>query len=340
MAEVTYLLGAGASWERIPTVAEMSKSIKMVITQMTNMKISGFNYFKPEIGLDKDVSKALPEIIEELEWMDENNDSHSSIDTFAKKLYLTQESGGLKKLKLILSFYFTYLQITGAPDKRYDNFWASILPGPEILPGKIKALSWNYDFQMEQSYMNMSKQPSIFKSRQWLNLLNYNSQSGTFTDTGFGIIKLNGSAEIYASTDVGTEFMFNENKNEVYASNLESLITRYSLFKKKVSVTTRLSFAWESNLGHFNKTISAFVSSTEVVAIIGYSFPFFNREIDIELFRMMKKNLRLIYIQDLDPTGIKERLVEILDEPEKIQIKLIHDKKQFVFPKELELTSR
>ncbi len=333
MAEVTYLLGAGASWERIPTVIEMSESIKKVISEMTNMRITGFNYFDRQVRLDKDVLKELPEIIEDLEWMNTNNDSHSSIDTFAKKLFLTQ-SEDLKKLKLILSFYFTYLQITGVPDKRYDNFWASILYRPELLPHKIKVLSWNYDFQMEQSYMNLFNQPSIHNSRQWLNLLNYNQQSGIFDDIGFGIVKLNGSADVYK----GNESMFNENRNNAYASNSESLITRYSLFKRQQDVKTRLSFAWESNLVHLERTISPFVLRTEVVAVIGYSFPFFNREIDIQLFKMMK-NLRLIYIQDRDPSAMKERLIEILDDPNKVEIKLIHDLKQFVFPKELELTS-
>lgn len=340
MAEVTYLLGAGASANRVPIVNKMSSSIYTVISELQKyIGIINDSLFVPSIELKDDVKKQIPQLLEDLQWMAYSNAAHSSIDTFAKKLYLTK-SKDLNKLKLILSFYFTYLQITGEPDQRYDNFWASILTRPELLPKKIKILSWNYDFQLEQSYANISNQNTLHYAREWICLFNYLGQNYSLEDTGFGIIKLNGSAEVHASTDSGKQEMYNENINGAYGSKLESLISRYTLFKTQDNITPLLRFAWESNPINLEKMIIRFVEKTEVLAIIGYSLPFFNRKIDKMLFQNMP-SLRTIYIQDSYPDVIKERLEEIIDLSPYVEkpIKLykVTDLGQFVFPKELEV---
>jgi len=57
-----------------------------------------------------------------------------------------------------------------------------------------------------------------------------------------------------------------------------------------------LHFAWEQD--YFNNQSAKLFSNiadTKVLVVIGYSFPFFNREIDREIFRRMEK-LERIYI--------------------------------------------
>ncbi len=336
MAEVTYLIGAGASANVIPVVAGIGDSIKIVIEDFYQLLNRNPIKEHPDIQLtDTKNQYHIQRIIADLKWLETNNAMHSSIDTFAKKLYLTG-SLELNKLKLILSFYFTYLQIKNHPDKRYDNFWASVLKFNGFLPKKVKILSWNYDFQLEQSYMNMSKSDNINAAQQWLEILNYNQDSHTYEDHGFGIVKLNGSAKINHPIIGNNLYMFDGSQSSTTSDTLQQLIDRYIKINGEIGVASKLSFAWETNTRHLKNTLSPFLAKTEVVAIIGYSFPFFNREIDIELFGMMEK-LRLIYIQDMDPEGIQERLIEIFEDNDMPQFKLVKNVGQFVFPKELEI---
>src|SRR5205085_5957769 len=98
---------------------------------------------------------------------------HPSIDTFAKKLFLTNDEYNLRQLKLILSVYFLYEQSHEAEkdnffqyhekvrysnlpvDPRYDFFMAALLkpskPRP-VLPDNLYIVSWNYDSQLEMAY--------------------------------------------------------------------------------------------------------------------------------------------------------------------------------------------
>ena len=339
MAEVTYLLGAGASWERIPTVLEMGDKIKEVISTLTNMTAIGYNHLDPKSNRDPTVIHNLPEIITDLKWMDTNNDSHSSIDTFAKKLYLTQKVDDLKRLKLILSFFFTYLQIAAIPDKRYDNFWASILNRPNQLPRKVKILSWNYDFQLEQSYLNMSNIQDLKTASDWINVINYSDRSYAIEEN-FAIIKLNGSAKIIHPQNGETQFLLNSDRNSDFGSNFKLLTSLYIIAKRYPQASCKLSFAWETGKQNIKDILHPFISNTEVVAIIGYSFPFFNREIDIELFKGMQA-LQTVYIQDTEPQDIKEKMREVINfnnhYGKKVQVIEVKNCKQFVFPKELEI---
>lgn len=342
MAEVTYLLGAGASANRIPIVKNIDESLKRVIIdfqQLRNLNpIDGHS----DIYLsDQDSVNNIPRILADLEWMRDNNEAHSSIDTFAKKLFLTRDTD-LGRLKLVLSFYLTYLQIINKPDKRYDNFWASILKINKLLPKKIKILSWNYDFQLEQSYINMTGLQNLSSAQQWLNFLNHERGTGFFEDEGFGIVKLNGSAKIKYPDLNHKLYFFDGDYNSNKRSDLQQLINRYVRARDLLENTSLISFAWETNVQAIKTTLTDFLAKTEVLAVIGYSFPFFNREIDIELFKLMK-NLQKIYIQDTDPKGIKERIAEIID-IETTSDEFIIDKAilnynvdQFVFPKELEI---
>ncbi len=57
----------------------------------------------------------------ELEWLSTICNTHYSIDTYAKKLFIKGDEAGYLKLKNSLSLYFTIQQILVQPDKRYDQ---------------------------------------------------------------------------------------------------------------------------------------------------------------------------------------------------------------------------
>ena len=95
MQQATYLLGAGASHKAIPTLSSFNSSI-------TNFLLRLKNDIKDENTLSILTNNWIPLI--------QLASQHASIDTFAKKLYLTNDVSSLWKLKIILSAYFIHEQ--------------------------------------------------------------------------------------------------------------------------------------------------------------------------------------------------------------------------------------
>ena len=80
------------------------------------------------------------------------------------------------------------------------------------------------------------------------------------------------------------------------------------------------------------------ILDTRVLVIIGYTFPFFNREIDREIFLNMP-NLEQIYIQDPCAESVKDSLYSVLTDKQReriyTSIKLIKSTTNFFLPHEL-----
>jgi len=227
------------------------------------------------------------------------------------------------------------------PDKRYDNFFSSILSGQKGLPNKIKIISWNYDFQIEKSYLEFDLDSDIHKARECLGLKSPKEWALQKDYANkFNIIKLNGSAII--NTDHHQEYLF-ENLIDATITPIEQIIKKYlSIAESREKYECELKFAWET--AHYEKLFKACspdLSSIEVLVVIGYSFPFFNRDVDKRLFKCMSR-LRKIYIQDLNPENIRETMLEFVDLNQaikgQVEVLLRRNKEQFVFPRELEVT--
>lgn len=58
---------------------------------------------------------------------------------------------------------------------------------------------------------------------------------------------------------------------------------------------------------NFEDALQKAIQDTEVLVVIGYIFPFFNREIDREILKYMP-NLKKIYIQDPNAEQIESSL--------------------------------
>lgn len=99
---------------------------------------------------------------------------------------------------------------------------------------------------------------------------------------------------------------------------------------------THLSFAWEYSPNNEKlKTILAKnVEDTEIVVVIGYSFPFFNREMDRYIFSKMGK-LKKVYIQDINPEAVKQSIQAVLPNEKKVFIEPIRDCGQFFSAKRI-----
>jgi len=338
MATVGYLLGAGASAECIPVVNAMAQDLSEMVSNVSSI----YTRFEDTVGYyvqdDEGKGNKVGNMLNDLAEICKN---HYSIDTYAKKLFLT-DAEAFKRLKLDLSLYFTLKQILTTSDRRYDNFFSSILNNDLKLPSKIKIISWNYDFQIEKSYLEFNKTLHLNSSRSWLGLTVPSEWSNHSKYTNkFNIIKLNGSARIKTNDYDG--YLVTTANNSDRSKNASGAIDIYlNIIEGNVPYECELKFAWENE--HHEKLFESALdlSKITVLVIIGYSFPFFNREVDLALFSKMTQ-LTKIYIQDRNPENIIETMSEFLDlsgsYKGSIEVVQKRNLNQFVFPTELDIIS-
>ena len=357
MSKVLYLLGAGASFGKraeeplefeidkitnechvqgkdvcanilsgLPIVNEIPGRLSFLLQQLWNV-----------YNIDRNKAKMSPikRLIDDLDWLRNSVSNHATIDTLAKKLYLTKNEHDYQRLKNGLLVFLFYEQLIHSPDPRYDSFFASVLQENAYdLPKNISIISWNYDFQLEIAYNAYVRDGYLSRlsnhhlsSHDKLSEGIYNNPY--IKEDGFNLLKLNGSAFISDK-----EFFFNCQKGE----EVNTIIELYSSLSER---NNRISFAWERIGKQFEKRIEDCVSEAEILVIIGYSFPFFNRQVDRLVFEKMYK-LRKIYIQDPSAETVKLSLFPVLSNTQlnvsHLESKIITlpiDAKQFFFPPEL-----
>lgn len=327
---VTYILGAGASAQCIPVVKGLASRIRHC-SDTLNEKISN-NAFDFTVGNQGYVAHVTAkEIASDLAWLATECDRHSSIDTFAKKLYI-KKSQDYDRLKITLSIYFTIEQHFNHPDFRYDNFWASIINEKDKFPEHVRLVSWNYDFQLEQSYQNFSDYSSLMDVYEKLNIQSANNKIANYDLGDFSVYKLNGSAIVSSAHDQPA-FLSDDFENE--RNFYEMLFYRYQLINNW-KYKKHLSFAWEHDLNHeYFKRLKLSLKDTGVLVVIGYSFPYFNRKIDRYIINECMPFLEKVYFQAPDAANLKERFKIIKDSIPDKKLITVTDLDQFTFPNEL-----
>ncbi len=241
---------------------------------------------------------------------------YTSIDTYAKYLKLTGNERDYHKLKNVLTMFFMLEQfvnlylnpdneqdlgiIVNYPgfggidfrspinkkfnlDPRYNNFVVSLMNEAKW-PSNVKVLSWNYDFQLEMTCN------SIFPG-----LLNYYPSGKKHPNTH--LFHLNGIAGV--SKD--RELVLGSDKAKL--SSFSDVISRWSDLVSGRGYNPFLKFAWESDLNW--ELVEDHLRQTEILVVIGYSFPFFNREVDSKIFNYLFKRGKLskIYFQNKELDG-------------------------------------
>lgn len=342
MSKTIYYIGAGASYgkrdangnviEGIPIVSEIAKEFAAFREYIANAEIpQGDIPFQNIYVSDSDsVNLKKQRLLSEIDSLIDGIKEHATIDTYARKLYLTKNIRMFGTLKDVLCAFFVWAQLDRKPDSRYDTFLANVLEmGTLVLPKDISIISWNYDSQIEMAYK--SYQPSkllpVYEKNiqgEWPPLYDYGR-----------IFKVNGSATF---VDTSVVPLIKDYKK---TSPAVQLIMSYDNLKADTTemgfqLTTHLSFAWEAspNVSKMKETIKATTSDTEQMVVIGYSFPFYNRQADREFIGYMD-NLKKIYVQDKNPLAVKESIQAVLPDGNSIEIVPISNCDQFYLPKEL-----
>lgn len=334
MDTITYLLGAGASANCLPIVSQMAKNIEESLKRLHSLNMS--NLFR-----GKEMEEKFPSILSNLKsdllWLKQNCQIHSSVDTFAKKLYLSGDQNNYRRLKNILSVYLTIEQKHNRPDLRYDNFWASMLNQRYKYPKNVRILSWNYDFQLELSYLNFANCSSLEESYELLGIGSYKTGQNDFPPPGeFSIFKINGSAKLYIDETRLEKYFGSNLLLENNSSFYNTLFKNIDFIQNHEKCQNSLTFSWEHDrASHLYQSVSENIKDTSILVVIGYSFPFFNRVVDRKFLKDSMPALRKVYFQAPDAENLRERFLAIRDDITPENLVLRKDKDQFVFPNEL-----
>lgn len=313
MTHITYLIGAGASANSLPVVKGIEERLEGFINTLNqdSKKLEHDKTFSLPNDGNKTKQEWQTDLLDDLIWLKVHSEKHHSIDTFAKKLWIKDQNDELRKLKLCLTIFFIYEQLVNKVDERYDTFFAAILGKNFSFPQNMNVISWNYDLQFELAFQEYSDSRSITGVNNRLDIISKFSPNNEREIKNLGISKINGScSKIYDYNDQ-LIFDFSTTLNMSYGKEwLEEIVKGYAVCKIDNDFYSSLSFAWEDDHpgSRILQNTQILTYLTEVMVVIGYSFPYFNREIDRKIIREMR-HLRKVYFQApaRDLKGLIER---------------------------------
>jgi len=358
MAKITYLLGAGASYYACPILEKQAEM--MIIVAKEIIQELGFDQnellYPTNINfIDEKYLDLKPNNEYKILWwmghFGEMAKEYNTIDTYARKLFLNDEFRKYRLLKMSVSVFFDLWEnfyskdffvndnlLYNKVDNRYKSLFSVLLDktdGKIRLNQDFKFISWNYDLQLEEAFKLFLGDTFQKKLDDINNLFEFKS-----SNKNNEVFHLNGHRGFFKDTSQNneTEYLMNiSEKKEDYWKNIDWL---YNSTERRLSnFDNYIRYAWEHNLeDDFFKKISEVMHQTDVLIIIGYSFPAFNRKIDQFLFNKMHPNkIKKIIYQD--PNATKQMIANLFEKPENYidKIEIISDLKelkQFYLPNE------
>lgn len=157
MSKVVYLMGAGASYgtryrdtitSGIPIVSEIPPELNYWAGEIKATSWGEHASYKNK-NFEVDLTEAQNKLSNDFKWLAKECANHSTIDTYAKKLFLTGKMTDYNRLKRALSTFLLVEQIAHRSDMRYDAFLANILNKEKLITDDITIITWNYDSQFE-----------------------------------------------------------------------------------------------------------------------------------------------------------------------------------------------
>ena len=355
MANVTYYIGAGASagkrsqsgsiLEGLPCVNEITNRLGGLIMRLQRAKYheGDFDWTNSYLGFRSlaDWENAKQRLIASLQVLYDACNRNATIDTYAKKLVLQEKRAELEQLERLLTLFFILEQVLNKPDSRYDTFLANILQNRRQFPENIKVLSWNYDSQFEIAYDEYDRDYR----------LNIGSKLSKEYQP-FDILKINGSATFVGGMSIPKYRRglledihkkhpnINEGSIDPIEKILPTIVMLYQMYVGEVNPMrenkTNLSFAFDYTrpTDVLYRRANEIIGATNALVVIGYTFPFFNREIDRKLLEFLNSDAT-IYIQDINPERIKQSFKAVCPKIKDFQIVLLNEVDQFFLPPEL-----
>lgn len=336
---ITYLLGAGASYNSIPIWSEQGSSmfqvandIKRVIEEPKTILESRFIHSPYYTEFNDFEKEYLYKLIDDINFFAEKARINKTIDNYA---YILSKQGNnleLNNLKRVLSIYLDIWQLFLKEmafrrpkdeffhpkediDTRYIQWLNQITKsdssGRISVDSKINIFSWNYDLQVELAYSRIYGDGKL----KCLNDLNNKFRffnTNVDKDRSLDIYHLNGFQGYfnYEKANYPTATKFLDSNFHQYLKNLCDNVSQFIMRGNEYHNYNSIKFSWE------NKTIPEEIlkiaKSTDIFIVIGYSFPQYNRRLDRQIIDAVKENEPL-YIYYQDPTLNYERIADFVN---------------------------
>lgn len=299
--KITYYLGAGASANAIPMVSGINEYLKY-LNEFVEQRVRARSHNPVQVGTSTYDKKIIIEFSSFLNKWYHKVKQAPSIDTYAKRLFDNNKKKEYLEYKVFLTIAFHFFHFykkntsdvnleMNTLDGRYENLFRSInsIQNDDgfntIIPHCFNFITWNYDFQFEYS-----------RVLDWVN-------EGTTQDNKIKafsqsmsdrFIKLNGSALL-------DKLQHGDYKSRMSIDQFDELfnllfLIYHELINQEKEITT-FRFSWENKVSLTN--LSYIAKDTDILVIIGYSFPSFNRMIDKAFYSNLKKEC-IIYTQGRD----------------------------------------
>jgi hypothetical protein len=341
--KITYFLGAGASFNALPIWSSQGDSMIEVSNQILD-KLNSENLLKKEETKILHKNETLTDFAVKLNDYGRVAVEYGSIDIYARRLHLLNENRELNELKYCLSVYFDiwekYLFLGqrlndgtffNQIDKRYLSLLSVLLEKNGSKPklnDLVSFITWNYDLQVEMAYKQFlpAHNSTLQEIDSGLSFMSDSDSSKKIDIThlnGYrGIFKQEG--KLYPIVQEGIE-----DNIEGY---LLGLLDNYSQFKKpRPDYTECIKYAWEADSSSI-KMAKQIMRETDILIIIGYSFPSFNRRIDSVLINAFEETgYRDIIYQD--PFANKDIIDSLFSNPSDVKLEKLNTK-QFYIPHE------
>lgn len=340
MQKVTYLLGAGASFPEFPLAIDKKDNDGRVLLEGLPTKLENcadqILPLVPQFNSDNGKEEFIKDTAQSFKQLAKASREFNTVDTLAKYYYL-KDSKQFIKLKETLSLFFLFEQLYFKKfNKKYLVFLTTLMQSLSF-PKNIKILTWNYDYQIGIAAAKFKDEDFTASGRGHVinrPLFDYFPTIGSWKQikdrNDYTLVHLNGIAGFYDQ-----QYTENPYGSHIYKNYKEDQII--DLIRRILpSSLSYLNLAWEktaeSNEG--TEIAKEIISGTEILVVIGYSFPFFNRTVDKQIFEVLKNNHSLkIYYQNpsLDGSFLKKQF----NLPTTISIEHIKEVNQFYVPFEL-----
>lgn len=337
--ELTYILGAGASFQSIPVVKTFNK------------RLLKFRDYLESLSNESDLNEVekfrFKGVIDSIKSLFHAFSSHHSFDTYFKKLFHLGDDNQINLGKRLLHLYFlwehsssslNYNDIENSPefkkqslfDRRYDALIAGLL---EPVKGKSEALcninfiSWNYDINLLESIKNFFYPKSTYK--KFLSEIEKDQFVWKIGDK-IRIININGNFYNSGFDDI----------DKLSNCDIDKIIKKKVLesFHDLVSIdmnADKIKFAWElseMDAKSLNNHLRLVIYRTENLVIIGYTFPVYNRFIDLSYLTQEDFNQKEIIIQDPNANELKQNLLDIYKMEDANNVQAISSCESFYLP--------
>ena len=347
--KITYWFGAGASYHSVPIQKKLTQSMYDFADYLESLP-SRDSYFDHKNPLYNDRAHLSTLIKEYCKRAFE----YGTIDTVARKLWFSFADNDLDVLKFCVDSYFSwwhYRTITNPKaipylnndkkeqyesiDHRYFGLLAILLnrnnsQWAHQLDKNINFLTYNYDLQLECAICELSG--ITFDTGFFLENLNTGMLPKDSKDfKNRQIIHLNGHSAFHLNKNGELSPNFRQQNLQTEKTFYATLIKQFRE-RNENNIGKDISYAWEMDDDKLKRS-REILSEIDHLVIVGYSFPAFNRRIDLELLTNLKSSAK-VTLQDCNPQ--EEALHSIL--PEDIpreNIKLKKQVEQFFIPPEI-----